>query len=118
MSLIKKYLTKANRSQRLIIKGWIRKLQRQYNLQNIPTVIQSLCIVYFNDYDEFAECGSRIHISNDKRVMTHLGITHSCDCHCLGSLKIPSLSNNIYKWDVELTKLLPSKCSFYNIMIE
>ena len=116
MSLLKTYLPKANRSRRLIINGWIRKLEKKYNLNNIPIVIQLLCIVYFNDYDEFAECGSRIIISSDKRMITHDTMTHACDSHCFGSLQISSLSNDtIYKWDIQITKLNPVSC--WNIMI-
>ena len=105
MSFIKKYLCKANKLQRLTVTGWVKQQQQILDLPNIPLPLQSLCIVYFNEYDEFEECGSFIKISEDKKSITKT-LTIICNAHCFGALQIPSLYNNrIFKWDIQINKM-------------
>ena len=117
MSLIKQYLAKANKSQRLAVESWVRIQHKILNLHYIPFAVQSLFIIYYIDYDEFADTGSNITISNDKKMAKQNALPPTLlNIHCFGSLIIQSLNNNnVYRWDLKITKLNPE--SYYNIMV-
>lgn len=119
MSLFKKHLPKANQRQKDSVKGWIRNEQKLNKLWNIPSLIQSLCIIYFNEYDELSteNCGALVDISNDKTSITKRE-TNLSNLYCFGTLRIPSLNNNnIYRWDVQIIKWTPGVHGFDNAMI-
>ena len=83
--------------------GWIRKAEQELQLNYIPLMIRSICILYYHDDEFFDKHDVNVIISKDKKT-----VTKKCmgfDDITYGKYEIPSISDNIYQWDFKIRKI-------------
>ena len=89
------------------VHGWIREKQKQLNLQNIPSMIDAICILYFRDDERFAIINERkITLSQDGKSITR-NYDEEAGLYCnmsYGMMEVDSMSNMIYEWRLRIVK--------------
>lgn len=105
MSAFLKKLSNIDSKTKYSVYGWIRKAEEELKLGHIPLLISSICILYFHDDAIFDITAENIKLSKDKKCITKL-LTKGWDNVCYGITKIQSNTNNIYRWDMKINKLI------------
>ena len=113
MSVDLKKLNDIDEQTKFTIYGYIREHQssfasEEYNIfNNIPDLIPSLCILYFDSGDRFGIIGEAIsYVDGDKTTILMVrSAENKSKSNCYGTVIIPSDSKSVYKWDMKLIKV-------------
>ena len=57
---LKKALSQTNEQTKYAVYGWIRNEERKLQLSHIPTIITSICVLYFREEDFFEFAGDNV----------------------------------------------------------
>ena len=106
-----KRLGNIDKDTKFTIYGYIRENQpffasAEYNIfNNIPDLVPSLCILYFDCGDIFEIIGNGlVYVDNDRStVLMQKKILAAS--HCFGSVIVSSKSNCICKWDLKMINI-------------
>ena len=71
MSLLKK-LQKIDDQTKYAVYGWLRKAEEELNLNHIPLMISSICILYYHMEEIFQLIPYHIKLSDDNKCITKL----------------------------------------------
>ena len=99
-----KELKTVNKRDRYSVHGWMRHEEKHLKLDNIPSMVTSICILYFRHKEIFGIINNKngVILSPNKTIITNTTrLTYSIN---YGITKIPSMNKNIYKWDLRPIK--------------
>ena len=69
MSAFKK-IAKMNKCTKYAVYGWIRQAEQEIQSQQIPTMIGSICLLYFNEEELFEILADKINVTGNKKVIS------------------------------------------------
>ena len=108
MSSTLKLLSKINRRTKDIVIGWIRELEKCNRMDDIPSLINALCILYYREDEIFETVGSKLSVSgNRKTVMLKRKNNikgHIFEFSAYGSYQIPYSNTLKHQWDIYVDK--------------
>ena len=84
-----------------IVYGYIRQKNKELSLGIIPSLIKSICLLYFYESEYFLIAANGIEISEDKRTIvkrSNVGWTTTV----YGNQWVESMTNNIIKWKFKI----------------
>ena len=106
MSSIFKRLHKIDIKTKHGVYGWIRRAEDELQIQNIPSMISNICLLYFHEEELFDIIGANVAISKNKKCITKHGRSAyemmDWDNNTYGMMQIESNLNNIYQWDLKI----------------
>ena len=95
-----KLLKQIDKRTKCTVYGWIRELEAALNIPHIPTMISSICILYFREDEIFSTISQNgSELSQNKKMITKMDIDHDNDNNNYGLIMAPSNGDCIYKWD-------------------
>ena len=110
-----KSLKNIDKNTKYSVYGWIREKENELQLVNVPSLIISICILYFRELDQFEIVDNGFELSDNNRKLRN--VSHDTDNHRFFSIplrnnygitKISSMSKVICKWDLKITKVHPN----------
>ena len=87
---------------------WIRNKEKTLGLRNIPSLISSICILYFRDEEIFnvpVISNKGIKLSKNKKTITKIDEHLDCNNNNYGIIGIESDSELIVQWDLKAIKI-------------
>lgn len=109
-------ISKINQIDKDIVHGYIRRSWNSFKHLNIPIAINHICLIFFYEFDHFAECGLNMDINDKKDIVTNTGGRGST---CYGALLIANddySTRFIYQWEfVVLPYTIPEESGFITI---
>lgn len=96
-SLMKR-LANINQTDKDVTFGYMRRAQKSYKCLNIPIALSHICLLYFYQFDYFAECGLNMKINEGKDIVTNTGGDGSTGYGALHIANDPYSSAFIYQW--------------------
>ena len=101
MSSFFKTLNKIDERTKHSVYGWMREAERELNLCNIPMLVKSICILYFRDDEMFEVIGDGTMTDKTNKRITKIN-QHDWENASYGYVKIPSMNQCIYQWDMKI----------------
>ena len=101
-----KRLSKIDTKTRYTVHGWVRNMEKKLKLAEIPTMLISICILFYEDNDRFDRVGSNLKLLKDGTCLKvikstpHRWILEEANCG-YGAIQIPSKDTSIYRWDLK-----------------
>ena len=99
-----KQLKKIDKRTQYSVYGWIRNQEKTLRLRNVPSMISSVCILYFRDDEIFDVIGDDIKLSENKKSVTKIEKDRNYANNSYGIIEISSMSNLIYQWDLKIVQ--------------
>ena len=100
-----KRLSKINEQTKYAVFGWVREAERELSLAQIPTMLVSVCLLYYDHGEHFENVGRRLALSKSGRCVEGVegGVyrPYGDFSSAYGSTQISSESGKIYQWDFE-----------------
>eukprot|EP01084_Bolivina_argentea_P297690 512904_1 len=103
MSLRFKMLSTIDKRTKYSVCGWIRNNGKALQLNHIPVMISSICILYFRDDEIFVITGTKIQSSNNKKCIEKIKETNWLNSS-YGINEISSKDNIVCQWDLKINK--------------
>ena len=97
MAATLKQLHKIHNNYRLPVWGYIRAIQKNYNL-NIPMMLNYLCLGYYFHGEYFEKCGDNFKISTGLMTLTKSGLNEDWNDTAYGKIWIKSSIKQIATW--------------------
>lgn len=72
-----KFLSKLNDSNKSLVFGYVRSIEKKSNMITIPMLIYYQILTYFYIHEYFTKCGDELEISEDKMTLKKIDIIHS-----------------------------------------
>ena len=107
MSSLKLLKSLDNLSKKLVF-GYVRKVEKEFNISAVPLLILYKILGYFYLYEYFEKCGDDLNISDHKMTVTKISEVdgHSwADNNAYGSLWFKSKGNEIATWKFKINKM-------------
>ena len=108
MSSMFKKLSKVDKKQKYCVYGWIREMEQALDINHVPLMISSICILYFHEEEMFDGVGDHVTLSKDKKCITNNATKQTKN---YGIIEISSNEECIYQWDLKLNL---KACSGWN----
>ena len=87
-----------------LIYGWIRDEERILKSDNIPCMIQSICVLFYAQFDRFDKVERGVELSNDKRSIENNGDNLPWGSESYGLVEIATQSELLCRWDLYIKK--------------
>lgn len=115
MAAKSKLLENIDERDKLAVHGWMRNVKQNVKLaQNIPSLVSSICILYFQDDEIFDKKGIKVNISTDNKEILGPSGMFAVAYSVKGINKISSLRPGKYEWDIKITDVeKPRKWPIY-----
>ena len=107
MSSFLKKLSKIDSRTKYSVYGWIREMEKRLDIQHVPLMITSICILYYHQDEIFDIVGDGFKLSLDKKCITKCNNNHGEKVY--GFIQVPSNQSCIHQWDLKLN-LSGSSC--------
>lgn len=99
-----KLLRKIDQRTKYSVYGWIRDKEKILKLGNVPSMIKSICILYFRKEEIFDVISYKgIQLSENGKSITAKSDIDGPDNNNYGAMEIESESNTFYKWEFKVT---------------
>ena len=98
--------TKPDKDNEYTILGYIRKMQNELNIENIPIELTKIIILYYSISEYFDKIPDCIQLSSDKMTITKKTENRSWSNTCYCARWINSMSNNIVSWTISSTNTI------------
>ena len=71
-SMAFKQLNKVDKRTKYSVYGWIRNNEKSLKLSNVPSMITSICVLYFRDEEIFDVISKETELSGNKKMITKI----------------------------------------------
>ena len=96
-----KHLKEINKRTKYTVCGWIRRKEKSLTLQNITSLISSICILYSREDEVFHVISNNgIKVSENKKMISKIDGKKGSNNN-YGITKVSSTSNFTYRWNLK-----------------
>eukprot|EP01084_Bolivina_argentea_P155473 270925_1 len=104
-----KHLKQVNNKIKFCVFGYVREMELELKLANIPMIASYLCLAYYyhNEYFEFVN--EYIHTSNDKMTISRPAATYNrtSTTNAIGNQVVKSNEDMIATWTFKINEVTP-----------
>ena len=99
-------LSKIDTKTKFGVMGWIRKAEMELRLSQIPQMLKSICVLYYDDgEDMFDVIGKKLEYDEEKELVIANCVSRSSsvqykEISCYGKIKLSSQNEMIFRWDL------------------
>lgn len=111
-----KQLKELQGSNKLLVFGYIRKLEKEINITGITMLILYKILEYFYINEYFCKYGDVIQVSQDKKTITRIGTMHAWNNNSYGKIWFKSNGNEIARWKFKIDVLLDGNEMYFQFL--